>query len=104
MERYELICFSLHPDLSPTQVRPLASAVLTEAPEPGPDVRPKGDFNFDGCIDQSDQATLLAVLRGALSDSELIQNFDLTGDGQVNLDNLRELVKRYSRPEGAPCV
>ncbi len=63
-----------------------------------------GDFNADGCVDRSDYATLLAVLRGALSDAELIRGFDLTGDGRVDVDDLRELVRRYSRPEGAACV
>ncbi|BCX82759.1 large repetitive protein [Methylomarinovum caldicuralii] len=65
--------------------------------------RPPGDFNHDGCIDRSDRAILLAVLRGTLTDADLNAGFDLTGDGRVDMDDLRELVRLYSRPEGVSC-
>ncbi|BCX82746.1 hypothetical protein MIT9_P2332 [Methylomarinovum caldicuralii] len=39
MERYELICFSLRPGLTPEQARTLTASVLPGAPEPRPGVR-----------------------------------------------------------------
>ena len=69
-----------------------------------PVARLPGDFNRDGCVDRSDRATLLAVLRGTLPDADLNARFDLTGDGYVDMDDLRELVRRYSNPDGGPCI
>ena len=62
---------------------------------------PPGDFNQDGCIDMNDQAILLTILRWPLI---LDLAFDLSGDGRVDLDDLKDLVRRYTYPGGQPCV
>ncbi|GAB4358208.1 MAG: hypothetical protein Kow0060_12080 [Methylohalobius crimeensis] len=67
-------------------------------------VHPTGDFNADGCVDLGDRAVLLTVIRGGLTDPQDLARYDLTDDGQLNQDDLRELVRLYSRPDGAPCV
>jgi Fe-S cluster assembly iron-binding protein IscA len=62
---------------------------------------PPGDFNQDGCIDMNDQAILLTILRWPLI---LDLAFDLSGDGRVDLDDLKDLVRRYTYPGGQLCV
>lgn len=60
----------------------------------------KGDFNRDGCVDKTDFGILFSVFRNETgSDTE----FDLTGDGIVDLDDLTEIENLYSRPGGESC-
>ena len=59
-----------------------------------------GDFNRDGCIDKIDYGILFSVFRsGTGNDTE----YDLTGDGKVDLNDLTELENLYSRPGGESC-
>lgn len=60
----------------------------------------KGDFNRDSCVDKADFGILFSVFRnGTGSGSE----FDLTGDGVVDTDDLEEIENLYSRPGGESC-
>lgn len=63
--------------------------------------RPPGDFNRDGCIDLNDKAILLSAIRWPVG---VNPDFDLTGDRKVDLEDLKELVRRYTYPDGKLCM
>ena len=60
-----------------------------------------GDFNGDGCIDQSDLTAIVAVISGVGS-KPLV--YDLNGDGKVNIVDSRKLVTLFTNPKGAACL
>lgn len=62
------------------------------------------DFTGDGCIDRSDLALLLAVVRGqAFAGAALAARLDLNGDTNIDIADARKLTTLFSRPLGAPC-
>ena len=62
------------------------------------------DYTGDSCIDRSDLALLLAVVRGqAFAGTALVARLDLNGDTKIDIADARKLVALFSRPLGAPC-
>jgi hypothetical protein len=60
------------------------------------------DLNADGCVDRLDLAFLLSVIRG-YGPVAPGPEFDLNGDGEVNIADARRLVTLFSNPRGVPC-
>ncbi len=61
---------------------------------------PIGDLDGNGCVDLSDlTGILLPAIGSGLTDPQ----FDLNGDGDVNIADARRLVTLFSNPRGASC-
>lgn len=61
-----------------------------------------GDLTGDTCVDNSDMAIVLAVVRKqAIAGTGL--KVDVNGDGRVDIADARKLVTLFSKPGGAPC-
>jgi len=59
-----------------------------------------GDFNNDGCVDRTDLIQeLLPAIRSGANDP----NFDLSGDGLVNIADARKLTLLFTNPRGGSC-
>lgn len=59
-----------------------------------------GDFNDDDCVDRADLVRLLIAIRSGSSDPD----FDLTGDGVLDRDDVIALVQLFDNPRGEPCA
>ena len=62
-------------------------------------MRPFGvvpDLDRNGCVDRTDYTLMLQDLRGA-------REYDLNGDGTVNIADVRRLVLFFTNPGGASC-
>ncbi|WP_028585580.1 WD40/YVTN/BNR-like repeat-containing protein [Desulfogranum mediterraneum] len=60
------------------------------------------DLNADNCVDRLDLNLLLNVIRGR-SEVDPGLEFDINGDGAVNIADARKLVTYFTNPRGARC-
>ena len=58
-----------------------------------------GDFNGDRCVDREDLTSLISAIRAGATEVE----YDLNGDGNVNIADARKLVLLFSHSRGVSC-
>ena len=59
-----------------------------------------GDLNGDQCVDRADYSVLLGLVRGS---EPVSLDYDLNGDGAVNIADIRKLITLFTNPRGAAC-
>lgn len=76
--------------------------IETDLPPDEPCIDLPGDYNEDGCVDRGDLNALLKVIRNQESPDPSL-NYDLNGDGAVNIADARYLTTLFTNPRGASC-